>query len=367
MVKISIILPNYNTGKYLSRCLDSLINQTFQDIEIILIDDGSTDNSVRIMKKYAATDSRIKILEQKNAGAAAARNQGLDTATGQYVMFCDSDDWYESNMCAVMIDTIERKRTDIVCCHNLFDCEENIDDEEKSHRIIHDYFNPPKKGSFDINKKVIITTNVLLWNKIWRRDIIEQYHIRFPVGCEHEDDAFWYMYSCVAKTIHFIHDRLYHYYIRKGSVMSLIVGQKPHNRMDRVSITHYVRDFIQQHHLLHHRDTLLSIYKIQLKCCCSLLTNSEIQQICTETNDSLQKDFHSTKSIHYIETCNEFIITDKKNSRLKIQIKRFWNHSKVHYCKIMKSCGFTSYDKKLQKYTQKAIKADSHLDYIRHH
>ena len=136
MPEISIIIPNYNTEQYLPRCLNSLIGQTFKDIEIILIDDGSTDNSVKIMKEYAKQDNRIKVIEQPNSGPARARNQGLENATGKYLMFCDSDDWYEPNMCEIMYYTIENKKTDVVCCHTLLSCEKNLPAEEKKHACL---------------------------------------------------------------------------------------------------------------------------------------------------------------------------------------------------------------------------------------
>ena len=99
MIKISIIVPVYNTEKYLGVCLDSLISQTYKDIEIICVDDGSTDNSLQILNDYAAKDSRIKILTQKNQGPSVARNLGLEKAKGEYITFVDSDDWVSIDMC----------------------------------------------------------------------------------------------------------------------------------------------------------------------------------------------------------------------------------------------------------------------------
>ena len=130
MPEISIIIPNYNTAQYLPRCLDSLINQTFQDIEILVIDDGSTDDSVKIMESYH--DPRVHVLHHKGdgSGPGEARNMGLDAATGRYIMFCDSDDWYEPDMCQKMYETIEREQVDVVCCQNFFDHEDHLRETE---------------------------------------------------------------------------------------------------------------------------------------------------------------------------------------------------------------------------------------------
>ena len=109
-------MPVYNREKFLDRSVGSLISQTFKDIEIILVDDGSVDNSGKILDNFAKQDSRIKVFHQKNSGPATARNVGLDNATGEYIMFCDSDDAYEPNMCEVMYKTICEKRADLILC-----------------------------------------------------------------------------------------------------------------------------------------------------------------------------------------------------------------------------------------------------------
>ena len=98
MVKVSVIIPVYNVEPYLKQCMDSVVGQTLKDIEIICVDDGSTDNSLDILREYAAEDSRIQIIEQKNAGAGAARNNGMRYATGKYLSFLDSDDFFERNI-----------------------------------------------------------------------------------------------------------------------------------------------------------------------------------------------------------------------------------------------------------------------------
>ena len=114
--KVSIIVPIYNAGKYLKKCLDSIINQSYQDLEIILVDDGSTDNSGKICDDYAKKDKRIKVVHQKNAGQSAARNQGLKEATGAYISFIDADDEIRPNFISKLLAPFEKNDTDITVC-----------------------------------------------------------------------------------------------------------------------------------------------------------------------------------------------------------------------------------------------------------
>lgn len=113
---ISIVVPIYNAEKYLVRCIESIINQTYRQIEIILVDDGSTDSSIEICNSYKKKDGRIKVIAQKNCGVSSARNIGLDNATGEFVMFIDSDDWVELNICDSMVNLAVQHKCDIVFC-----------------------------------------------------------------------------------------------------------------------------------------------------------------------------------------------------------------------------------------------------------
>ena len=112
-IKVSVIVPVYNVEKYLRQCLDSIINQTLKEIEILCINDGSTDSSPEILKEYEEKDSRIKIINKKNAGLSAARNQGLELAKGEYVSFIDSDDWINETFCEALYTAAKKYDSDI--------------------------------------------------------------------------------------------------------------------------------------------------------------------------------------------------------------------------------------------------------------
>ena len=123
-IKVSIIVPVYNVEEYLPQCLDSLVNQTLQDIEIICINDGSTDSSGKILDNYAQKDNRIKVITKENEGQGVARNLAMDHANGEYIMFCDPDDWFELSACEDAYNQISKNDNDIVF-FNYFDYFDN--------------------------------------------------------------------------------------------------------------------------------------------------------------------------------------------------------------------------------------------------
>ena len=142
--KISIIVPVYNVEKYIRQCLDSIINQTYKNIEILLIDDGSVDNSGKICDEYAKNDKRIKVFHQKNSGVSRARNKGLDNITGDYVMFVDSDDWLELNACEILIKILKKHHVQFLI-FNLY--------KEYNNRIVKmKEYNIPKSDNLLVKK-----------------------------------------------------------------------------------------------------------------------------------------------------------------------------------------------------------------------
>ena len=133
LVAVSIIVPVYNTAEYLPQCLDSIINQTFRDIEIICVNDGSTDNSLEILKSYAEKDGRIRIINKANGGLVSARKAGATVAQSEYIAFVDSDDWLELNALECMYDAMKREKVDCVMCNHY------ADDGNKSRKVAHGF------------------------------------------------------------------------------------------------------------------------------------------------------------------------------------------------------------------------------------
>ena len=184
--KVSIIVPVYNVEKYLRKCLDSLINQTLKDIEIIIVDDGSTDSSPDIIAEFAQKDSRIKTIRQKNSKLGATRNNGMKLATGEYLGFVDSDDYVDENFFEELYLTAINSQADIVAANIL------------KHKPKYNKYNLHYKKTLqtaDIQKKIKLcsdTTNRFFscWNKIYKRELITKYNLEFTVNRIHEDVIF---------------------------------------------------------------------------------------------------------------------------------------------------------------------------------
>lgn len=241
MSEISILMPVYNSEKYLSKVLESLLNQTFTDIEIICVNDGSTDQSLEICQSYAS-DPRLKIISQPNQGAAQARNTALREAQSPYIMFCDSDDWYEPDMCQKMWEAIKNNDADLVVCNCtvIDEGDTNRPDNERN------YYTINRQGLHPITTQIIIDTNVVLWSKIFKKSLIDQYQMDFPAGYNFDDDCFYLQYMYAAQNIYFLNQPLYNYLRRKDSIMGTVFNRKYKNIFDQLYIYHYLYDFLER-------------------------------------------------------------------------------------------------------------------------
>ncbi len=214
MALLSIIVTVYNAEKYLAECLDSILNQTFTDYEIICIDDGSTDDSLNILYKYESLDSRIKVYSQKNAGPSKARNEGLRLASGKYIAFVDSDDFLEKNAYEVAVKYIND--VDIVC----FGIEVFGDYSLKTRKSDTNYYKVHYKGKTQLNNKIRHKIDCSVCNKIFKKDLIVNKHLKFPEGIRYEDAAFYWKYIINAQTAYFIEQNFYKYRRRENSIMA---------------------------------------------------------------------------------------------------------------------------------------------------
>lgn len=286
MAAISIIVPCHNVAAYLPKCLDSLINQTFRDIDIVTINNASTDDSLVILKKYAARDSRIKVLDTEIAGLAHARNIGLDNSDSEYVMFCDSDDWYSLEMCEIMYEAVTKSGADVACCHAFLEDDEGLSPEEKRVRHDNEYYCQKMTGKHKLNSKLILKTNVMVWNKIWRRDLLKKHGLRFPEIKIHEDDCFWYMYTLNAKTIYYVNRQLYHYLLRPNSIMSRLTDKNnPQNKI-KLEIAENVLDFAMRRQPVPWsiKKLVLEIFLDETRKTVPFLSETELREYCESLN-----------------------------------------------------------------------------------
>lgn len=218
-VKISVIIPVYNVEKYLSTCLTSCINQTLYDVEFICINDGSTDNSLEILNKFSAIDSRIKVIDKKNEGVSVARNTGLDLAKGKFVMFLDADDYLEENACErVWIETIEAPTDIVVFSSAIFPDNPPPTDW---HRLV---CSAPTRRYWEFSPQVLFEepcTRPYIWHQAYRKEILDDNNIRFPEDFALGEDTVFLLkvYPC-CEYFAFIQDPLHNYrWFREGSAM----------------------------------------------------------------------------------------------------------------------------------------------------
>ncbi len=218
--KVSVIVPVYNVEKYINRCIDSVVSQTYKDIELILVDDGTKDNSGIICDERAKQDNRIKVVHKPNGGLGSARNAGIVQATGDYILFLDSDDYIENYTVEKMIEEA-KNGYDIVCCG--FD---RIDEDTKqiySREMISMPFD-----TLEINKDTIIETAFLNpsgWGKLFKKEVIS--NIWFSEDKRAIEDTLFYL-EIIPKTkkIKYIKEIMWHYMVRQGSLIMSVTEEK---------------------------------------------------------------------------------------------------------------------------------------------
>lgn len=249
MPLISVVVPVYNVEQYLPRCLDSILAQTFSNFELILVDDGSVDNCGAICDEYARKHNCIRVVHQKNSGVSVARNTALDLAQGQYVAFCDSDDFWEPNLLEVSINTMTSEQADCV----LFGFNTYTDDGlVKSHIYAtgcYEFSSDKDTVDYLIRTQLSIKHGWEMCFHMFSRYIIEKYHIRCCTTCNNfaEDMGFVCRYMLHSKRIVSIPCCLYNYYLRKGSLMRTNGNNARLNDVNEVS--YYIsQDFYETIH-----------------------------------------------------------------------------------------------------------------------
>lgn len=207
MPDISIIVPIYNAEKYIAKCVDSLVNQTKKELEFILINDGSTDNTEEIIKTYK--DKRIKYYKNKNQGIGKTRNFGISKSTGKYIMFLDSDDYLSKNACQKMYEKILESNSDLVICDFY-----KVYDYGKTEEVKLPNFS---ETNLKIRPSIINEINLAPWNKIYKRELIIKNKIKFIENLKYEDAPFVIEALSKAKKISKLNESLNYYVIHGNS------------------------------------------------------------------------------------------------------------------------------------------------------
>lgn len=223
--KVSIIIPVYNTERYLRDCLDSVINQTLRDIEIICVDDGSTDRSPEILREYQSKDERITILKQEKSNAGAARNRGLSIAKGEYLSFLDSDDFFEHTMLEHMYVCAKNRNAEIVVCEMMLYKEDSCETLPFKWHIVKGLLPKKKVFSFiDIKRNAFRCIISYVWDKLIKREMIIRNELRFQEQTSYNDAVFAYSAMISAKSITVLDEYLV--YHRKRSIKDSITDTR---------------------------------------------------------------------------------------------------------------------------------------------
>lgn len=261
MVKISVIVPVYNCEDYIEESIKSILNQTFEDIEIISIDDGSADNSLNILKEIESNDSRLKVFSQENQGSSVARNNALKKVQGDYVYFFDADDYIVEDCLEKIYDNALKNDSDIV----FFKYDQYKDDRFFKHfgLDIEEQFPDADFEDFTFNcygyRLRAFRGPFAPWFKLYKKEFLEKNNFEFPVNLNHNDVPFHLKTFLKASRISFVDEYLYHYRIDNPNSIS---NTRLKNYKDIFSIIHIVEDFLKDERLLEEFKKEFDYFKI---------------------------------------------------------------------------------------------------------
>lgn len=232
---ISLILPIYGVEEYLEECVQSVVGQTYQNLEIILVDDGSPDRCPQIVDEWAAKDPRIRAIHKENGGLSSARNAGMDCARGEYISFIDSDDWVEPTYCEKLYESIQLCNADMAVGRVM-----KVAEGIKQSLALTVTANIPYTG--EQAAKPIVEQFIAAWGKLYKADMMRS--LRFPLGRLAEDFPFQLSVLKECKTVVFCNEHLYNYRTRAGSIARSI---KPHYLLDHILVLDEAYHTCSQH------------------------------------------------------------------------------------------------------------------------
>lgn len=311
---ISIIVPIYNVESYLEKCLFSLINQSHKNIEIICINDGSTDKSEEIIEKYIKLDSRIKSFNQENKGVATARNKGLELAQSPYIQFCDPDDSYDVSMCETMLGLINNDVDFAICGMNI-----TYESHKKLKKSDLSYYSIKYEGITKLNDDIRKSTDCSLVTKIFKKSLIDKYNLRFPDGLIYEDAYFVTLYFLLSKNAFFSKKKLYNYVRREKSIMSSTF-QKNEKAIDHFYIAVNIYEFLLNNNLLNsHIDYFRTLFLTFFYFSLRHLPTEKIHRLLGSASSFLQRNSNIINSTNIDE---KTILTNIFNKKYTHTIKK---------------------------------------------
>lgn len=293
MPKVSVIVPIYNVEKYLEKCINSLLSQTLEDIQIILVNDGSKDNSGNIAKEYEKNNKdRVIYVEKENGGLSDARNYGLKYATGDFIAFLDSDDYIEKNAYEEMYNKAIEENADYVECDFIWEFPNKI-------RVDKQY---PYKNK----KEMLSFVRVVAWNKLIKRQLITDNNLEFPKGLRYEDIEFTYKLIPFINKFAYVDKPFIHYVQRKGSIANV----QNERTAEIFTVLDNVIEFYKKNNIYEkYRDELEYNYARYLLCSslkrmCKIKDKTIREKLLTESWERLNLNFPNWKENVILKTVN---------------------------------------------------------------
>ena len=284
MPKVSVIVPIYNVEKYLEKCINSLLSQTLEDIQIILVNDGSKDNSGNIAKEYEQNNKdRVIYVEKENGGLSDARNYGLKYATGDFIAFLDSDDYIEKNAYEEMYNKAIEENADYVECDFIWEFPNKI-------RVDKQY---PYKNK----KEMLSFVRVVAWNKLIKRQLITDNNLEFPKGLRYEDVEFTYKLIPFINKFTYVDKPFIHYVQREGSIANV----QNERTAEIFTVLDNVIEFYKKNNIYEkYRDELEYNYARYLLCSslkrmCKIKDKTIREKLLTESWERLNLNFPNWK------------------------------------------------------------------------
>lgn len=307
---VSIVVPIYNVEIYLTKCIDSIINQTYQNLEIILVNDGSTDKCFDICEEYKDTDERIKVINKENGGLSEARNYGIDIAKGEWITFVDSDDYVHPEMIESMVSLAKSKNGDIIICGHFKVFEDNLQ-EIRNDGNITSYDGQEALGKILEDREI----NSFAWDKIYKRNLFE--NLRYPKGRIFEDTAFTYKLFEKAHKVVSINKAYYYYVMRETSLSNTKnIKRSYHNFLAFYERFLFAKDNFKElkvlcaEKALHHGMNLINL----------------LAQANYENDLNIKDDLYHKMRIIKNEINTSSLVQDK----LKIQLNLYFLNSKMY-------------------------------------
>ena len=313
--RVSIVVPVYNVKDYLDKCLNTLVNQTMKDIEIIIVNDGSPDDSYKIIDKYAKNYSKlIKVLNQQNQGLSDARNNGLKLATADYVMFVDSDDYLNLDAVEKAYKKITSEKADVVIFGN------NVVDE--SGNIISATY--PSQTIYNNELEKIIFGNMCAWNKIYKKSLIEKSDFKFRSKVWYEDLDYSFKAFVEAQKTSFLEENLYNYLIRANSIMN---SQKANRNLEILDAIDEIISYANKHNIYkkyYNVIEYLCVYHVYI-CAVTRVINMKIKH--SQKRELIDKFINYTKNNFPEFKKNCYLNKMQNNKKIVcklIDLRQFW-------------------------------------------